>query len=130
MKLRRTALVLAAAAALVVGATAAVVQGVTPVRAAPNPVSGLHVSGNQLMDASNNPVVLWGANRSGGEYACVPHPFNGMIPAPTSIFDGPMDDTAVAAIASWGGVNAVRVPLNQDCWMAHSNIPPAFAGAN
>jgi hypothetical protein len=130
MDLRRTALVLATAGALVVGGIGTVALGVTPVRAAPNPTSGLHVSGNQLMDAGNNPVVLWGANRSGAEYACVPHPFNGTIPAPTGIFDGPMDDTAVAAIASWGGVNAVRVPLNQDCWMAHSNIPPAFAGAN
>jgi hypothetical protein len=130
MHLRRTALVLAAAGALVAGAVGAVVQGVTPVGAAPNPVSGLHVSGNSLMDASNNPVVLWGVNRSGAEYSCVPHPFNGMVPPATGLFDGPMDDTAVAAIASWAGVNAVRVPLNEDCWLARSNIPPAFAGAN
>ena len=127
---RLAALALAALAALAVGGTVAVVQGITPVRAAPNPVSGLHVSGNQLMYAVNNPVVLWGPNRSGGESACVPHPFNGMIPAPTSIFDGPMDDAAVGAIASWAGTNVVRVPVNEDCWMAHPNIPPAFAGAN
>src|SRR5690349_13475380 len=127
---RRAALLLAAAALLVAGALGAVTQGVTPVRAAPNPVSGLHVSGNSLMDASNNPVVLWGVNRSGGEYSCVPHPFNGMVPPATGLFDGPMDDTAVAAIASWAGVNAVRVPLNEDCWLGRSNIPPAFAGAN
>src|SRR6266496_220132 len=70
MHVKRMGLALAAIGALVVAALVAV-QGATPVKAA-NPVSGLHVSGNQLVDASGNNVVLWGVNRSGGEYACVP----------------------------------------------------------
>src|SRR5437762_1343680 len=118
MGVRRTALLLGAVGALLSGTLGMVLTGVAPAAAAPNPASGLHVSGNQLLDAGNNPVVLWGVNRSGAEYSCVPHPFNGMIPPPTGLFDGPMDDTAVAAIASWAGVNAVRVPLNEDCWLA------------
>ena len=31
----------------------------------------LHVSGNQLVNASGSPVVLHGVDRSGGEFACV-----------------------------------------------------------
>src|SRR5215467_3262318 len=119
MRVKRMALALAAIGALVAPAAVAL-HGATPVAAA-NPTSGLHVSGNQLLDASGSQVVLWGVNRSGGEYACVPH--GSPTSTPTGVFDGPMDDTAVAAIASWTGVNAVRVPLNEDCWMSHPNVP-------
>jgi hypothetical protein len=80
------------------------------------------------VDANGSTVVLWGVNRSGGEYACVPH---GNPPStPGGVFDGPMDSAAVASIASWTGVNAVRVPLNSDCWLSHPNVPAAFAGAS
>src|ERR1051326_905324 len=65
----------------------------------------LHVSGNKLLDQAGATVRLLGVNRSGGEFACVQN--NG-------IWDGPMDDASVTAIASWR-VNAVRVPLNEDC---------------
>ena len=81
----------------------------------------LHVSGNKLVDASGNQVVLHGVNRSGGEYACVQG--NGL-------WDGPMDQTAVSAIKSWKGVNAVRVPLNEACWNGESYVNSAYAGTN
>ena len=89
-------------------------------------ISGLHVSGNKLVNSSGQTVTLWGVNRSGGEYSCVPH--SGF--AASGIFDGPMDSNAVASIAGWAGVNAVRVPLNEDCWLSHSNVPAQFAGQN
>ena len=125
---RRRSWLLVLPALALVAAGAVWAAGAPTTVSAANPTSGLHVSGNMLMDANNSQVVLWGVNRSGGEYSCIPH--GSPTTVPTSVFDGPMDDTAVAAIASWSGVNAVRVPLNEDCWMAHSNIPAAFAGAN
>jgi hypothetical protein len=64
-------------------------------------------------------VRLLGVNRSGGEFACVQG--NG-------IWDGPMDASSVAAIKSWN-VNAVRVPLNSDCWLGLDNVDPAYRGA-
>ena len=127
MRVKRMSLALSALGALVVSAVVVAVGGATPVRAA-NPTSGLHVSGNMLADASGNQVVLWGVNRSGGEYSCVPH--GSPTSTPASVFDGPMDSNAVASIAGWAGVNAVRVPLNEECWLARPNIPAAFAGAN
>ena len=79
----------------------------------------LHVSGNKLVDAAGTQVVLHGVNRSGAEFACV----HG-----DGIFDGPMDATSIMAIASWN-VTAVRVPLNEDCWLGLSNVTAAYAGA-
>ena len=46
----------------------------------------LHVSGNKLVDASGNQVMLHGVDRSGAEYACVQG--NG-------IFDGPNDQASI-----------------------------------
>ena len=78
------------------------------------------MSGNKIVNASGTAVRLLGVNRSGGEFACVQG---------TGIWDGPMDDASVSAIASWK-VNAVRVPLNEDCWLGLSNVPAQYAGAN
>jgi hypothetical protein len=79
----------------------------------------LHVSGNKLLDASGNTVVLHGVNRSGGEFACVQG--NGL-------WDGPMDQASITAMRNWH-VTAVRVPLNEACWNAESYVKSAFAGA-
>jgi endoglucanase len=68
----------------------------------------IHVAGNHLVNSEGNVVTLHGVNRSGTEYMCVQ---NG------GIFDGPSDAASVAAIASWSGVNAVRLGLNEDCWL-------------
>jgi endoglucanase len=81
----------------------------------------LHVSGNKLVDASGNQVVLHGMNHSGTEFACVQN--NG-------IFDGPMNQAAITAMKSWTHVNAVRVPLNEACWNGESYVPAADAGAS
>src|SRR6266851_2624819 len=80
----------------------------------------LHVSGNQLVNASGTPVVLHGVNRSGGEFACVQG---------TGLWNGPMDQASITAMKSWG-ITAVRVPLNEACWNAESYVNSAYAGAN
>ncbi|WP_329268849.1 cellulase family glycosylhydrolase [Streptomyces sp. NBC_01451] len=89
----------------------------------PAPEAGapaLHVSGNKLVDSGGATRRLLGVNRSGGEFACVQG--NG-------IWDGPVDDASVGAIADWK-VNTVRIPLNEECWLGLSNIKPEYAGAN
>lgn len=37
--------------------------------------------------------------------------------------------TSVAALLSWD-INAVRVPLNEDCWLGINGVPAAYSGAN
>lgn len=71
-----------------------------------------HVQDNHLVDASGNILRLLGVNRSGSEYVCL---------GGSGVFDGPVDATAIAAIKAWH-VNAVRVPLNEDCWLG-INLP-------
>jgi hypothetical protein len=44
-----------------------------------------------------------------------------------SIFDGPSDAASLAAIRSWR-TNAVRVPLNEDCWLGINGVPAATSG--
>ena len=42
----------------------------------------------------------------------------------------PAEDAATAAaIASWQ-MNAVRIPLNEDCWLGINGAPAAYSGAN
>ena len=81
--------------------------------------SGLHVSGNGLLDSTGSTVVLRGVNRSGSEYQCI-HGYG--------FFDGPSDNASIAAMATWH-INAVRVPLNEDCWLGINNSPAAYSGA-
>jgi endoglucanase len=92
-----------------------------PVPPPPPPsFSGLHVSGNQLLNGSNQVVHLHGVNRSGLEYACVQG---------WGIFDGPSDDASVAAIASWHS-NIVHIGLNEDCILGINGVAAQYSGAN
>ncbi|MGW1765127.1 cellulase family glycosylhydrolase [Streptomyces sp. NPDC002073] len=87
-----------------------------------DPVPGapeLSVTGNRLTDQNGVTRRLLGVNRSGGEFMCVQG--NG-------IFDGPVDDASVRAIADWKA-NTVRIPLNEECWLGLDNIKPEYRGA-
>jgi hypothetical protein len=85
---------------------------------------GLHVvmgSGGMpghVVDASGNVVQLHGVDRSGTEYACVQG---------WGLFDGPSDQASITAMKSWH-VNAVRVPLNEDCWLGINGVSPMYGG--
>jgi endoglucanase len=83
-------------------------------------LSGLRVSGNELVDGSNSVVHLRGVNRSGTEYACVQG---------WGIFDGLSNAASIEAMTNWH-VNVVRVLLNEDCWLAINGIKPRYAGKN
>lgn len=82
-------------------------------RVAPVP----RVEGNTLVGADGQPLRLLGVDRAGTEYACIQG---------WGIFDGPTDAGSIAAIRAWGA-NAVRVPLNEDCWLGR-NANPSLSG--
>jgi hypothetical protein len=90
---------------------------------------GLHVRGNALIDAGGAPVVIHGVNISGTEFACAQGGHAGSVG--WSIFGGQPEDAAgtIDAIKSWRA-NAVRIPLNEDCWLGINGINPAFGGAS
>ena len=77
------------------------------------------VAANQLVDGNGRAIRLLGVNRSGTEYACIQG---------WGIFDGPNDATSVIAMAAWH-INAVRIPLNEDCWLNINGVNPTYAGA-
>jgi hypothetical protein len=77
------------------------------------------VSGNQLVDQSGKTVRLLGVNRSGAEYACVEE---------GKIFDGPTGWASIKAMKSWK-INAVRLPLNESCWLGINGVKPHLSGA-
>ncbi|MFF9767995.1 cellulase family glycosylhydrolase [Streptomyces sp. NPDC014636] len=106
------------------GTTCNVDSGPTTPPTTPPPSDGtapaLHVVGNKLVDPAGTPRRLLGVNRSGGEFMCVQG---------YGIWDGPVDDAAVQAIADWKA-NAVRIPLNEECWLGLSHIKPEYGGAD
>jgi hypothetical protein len=72
----------------------------------------LHVQGNQLIGANGQSVQLHGADRSGTEYMCV---------TGANFADGPTTAASVQAMAGWH-INAIRVPLNEDCWLGINGV--------
>ncbi len=98
---------------------AADVDADTTLPATTSRAPALRVSGNQIVDQTGRPAELLGVNRSGGEYSCV---------SGDSIWDGPMDAPALQAIAAWN-VKAVRVPLNEDCWLSRNGVRASPSGA-
>jgi hypothetical protein len=78
------------------------------------------VSGNHLVNAAGHTVRLLGVDRSGLEYACVQG---------WGLSDGPVGSASIAAMKTWD-IDAVRVPLNEDCWLGIDGVKPQYAGAN
>lgn len=73
----------------------------------------IRVDGNRFVSGSGQVIRLLGVNHPSFEYACDQgYAYN----------DGHMDDADAAAVASWNA-NAVRVPLNQSCWLGINGDP-------
>jgi hypothetical protein len=87
----------------------------SPAGAAPE----LRVSGNKFVTAQGRPYRLLGVSRSSGEYACVQGkaPWDG----------GPVNQASVDAMKAWN-IHAVRIPLNEECWLGLNGSPsgPAY----
>ena len=91
-----------------------------PAAQASSAPTGLHAAGTRIVDGAGQAVRLRGVNYSGTEYACIQG---------WGIFDGPSDLASVQAIAAWRA-NAVRIPLNEQCWLGINGAPAAYSGAN
>lgn len=95
--------------------------------------SGLHVSGNQILNSAGQVVRPLGVDRSGAEYMCDASGDN-------TVFDdganpnsagqtGAALDTAfnaatISTFQSWD-IQAVRLPVNEDCWLGINGYPAA-----
>ena len=116
MKRKRLAILPALAAILTLATVSLIWHSPVSVHAAVA-VSGLHVSGNQLLNSSGQVVRLAGVNRSSAEYSC-------NSGGTTNVFDDPNNLSDIPAMLSWD-INAVRIPLNEDCWLGINGEPSA-----
>jgi endoglucanase len=107
---RRIRFLFAVAGAVCLGAlcTASVASGLE-----------LRVRDNHLVDGRGKTIRLLGVNRSGAEYACAQG---------WGFFDGPTDRHSIRAMKRWH-INAVRVPLNEDCWLGINGVKADLGGA-
>ncbi|HEY4963863.1 MAG TPA: cellulase family glycosylhydrolase [Candidatus Saccharimonadales bacterium] len=87
----------------------------------PPPVLAIHVSGGQLVNAQRVATRLLGVDAGGTEDSCIDAASYNTWP--------PLDASEAAAMAAWK-VNAVRIPLNEDCWLGINGATTALAGAN
>jgi hypothetical protein len=72
----------------------------------------VHVKGDQIVDGQGKQIRLLGTNASDTEYCTFTH----KVAA-----DAPLNSAEADSIASWK-MNAVRVPLNEDCWLGINGI--------
>jgi endoglucanase len=100
----------AAAALVVVLAILAFALASGRADAAPLSIS---ISGNHFVNGAGQTIRLLGVNHPSSEYACV----DGF-----GYNDGHQDDADAAAIASWNA-DAVRIPINEDCWLGINGQP-------
>jgi endoglucanase len=73
----------------------------------------ISIQGNHFVNGAGQTIRLLGVNHPSSEYACV----DGF-----GYNDGHQDAADAAAVASWNA-NAVRVPLNEDCWLGINGQP-------
>ncbi len=81
-------------------------------------IDGLHVAGATILNSAGAVVRLLGINHSGSEYACIQG---------WGMTEGTIDQAFVNAVLSWH-VNALRLPLNEDCWLGINNAAAAYSG--
>jgi hypothetical protein len=81
-----------------------------------------------LADSKGNTVILRGVDESGTENFCF---MWGPPPVVVSPSGGPspLDQTSLTAMKQWG-INAVRIPLNEDCWLGINGVDGSVGGAN
>jgi len=89
-----------------------------PEQSASRAIPAVHVVKNKLVNELGKPIRLLGVDRSGTEYMCLG----------SGIFYGPSGEASVRAMESWH-VNAVRIPLNEDCWLGINGADPHSSAA-
>jgi len=85
----------------------------------------IHVCNGQLVNGQNAAVQLRGVDITGTEDACIQN--QGFSWGASS--NASEDATSATALKSWD-INAVRIPLNEDCWLDINGAPAAYSGSN
>jgi hypothetical protein len=84
--------------------------------------AGLRVGGGLIVDGKGNTVQLHGVNETGSQTNCTYQAGGSASDGYPGFFDMPPTQAGVAQMLAWK-VNAVRVPLNEDCWLGINGLP-------
>ncbi len=82
-------------------------------------VSSIRIAGNHFINANGQEIKLIGVDATGTEDACIQN-------AGFSWYT--LNNAQAKYIAGWHA-DAVRVPLNEDCWLGINGSPAAYSGA-
>jgi|HubBroStandDraft_4_1064222.scaffolds.fasta_scaffold02455_8 hypothetical protein len=83
---------------------------------------GLHVSGGVIVDGAGNTVQFHGADETGSQTNCAYQAGGSASAGYPGFFDMPNTQAGVNQMLAWK-INAVRVPLNEDCWLGINSLP-------
>lgn len=91
-------------------------------------VMGTNGQPGHIADQNGHTVILHGVDESGSENFCVNW---GPPPVVFSPAGGPspLTQDSLTAMKSWG-INAVRIPMNEDCWLGINGVESSVGGAN
>jgi hypothetical protein len=81
--------------------------------------AAVHIKGGKFVNSTGTPVQLLGVDAVGTQQTCI-----GTNPVVGATFDA----TEAAAISTWHA-DAVRVPLNEDCWLGINGAPRGMTAA-
>ena len=84
-----------------------------------SPTTSVRVIGNHLVGADGQALRLLGVNDPGALYACIDG---------KEISASPLDATAAHQISTWHA-DAVRIALNEDCWLGINGAHVRYSGA-
>jgi hypothetical protein len=79
-----------------------------------------------LVDGGGQAIRLIGADHSGSEFMCIQQ--GSSSSRGFGLFDGPSASAVGQGMASWH-MNAIRVPLNEDCWLGINGVSSQYGGS-
>src|ERR1022692_74841 len=91
-------------------------------------VQGTNGRGGKIADKNGNVIVLHGADESGTENYCTPWGPPPIVISPQG-GPSPLTQDSLTAMKSWG-LNTVRIPLNEDCWLGINGVDASVGGAS
>jgi aryl-phospho-beta-D-glucosidase BglC (GH1 family) len=91
-------------------------------------VMGTNGHAGHIEDGNGHVVVLHGVNESGTENFCLTWGPPPIVLSPAG-GPSPLNQASLTAMKSWG-LNAVRIPLNEDCWLGINGVASSVGGAN
>ena len=104
------------------------VAGASGAFAGVHAVQGTSGRAGKIVDKNGNVLVLHGADESGTENYCTTWGPPPIVISPQG-GPSPLTQDSLDAMNSWG-LNTVRIPLNEDCWLGINGVAASVGGGN